>query len=375
MKILQLGKFYPIRGGVEKVMYDLMEGLSSRGIDCDMMCAACEGHRGEVRVNEHGRVLTYHSWKKIAGTTIAPSMLWSLRKLCKQYDLIHVHHPDPMVALALWLSGYKGKVVLHWHSDIVDQKMALKLYMPLQNWLIRRADKIIGTTPVYLKESPHLQQAQDKTVCVPIGIERVQEVGAESIARLKARYPSKKLVFSLGRLVPYKGYDYLIEAGQYIDDDCMILIGGTGPLREKLEKKITDLGLEDKVRLLGRISDEELPVYYHACDIYCMSSVKKTEAFGIVQIEAMSCGKPLIATNIPESGVSWVNKHGVSGLNVAPMNAKELATAIKNILVDQTAYNNFVEGSRKRFDEVFHIDKMVDGCLDVYKDILSRKRI
>ena len=351
------------------MMYDLMEGLSSRGIDCDMMCAACEGHRGEVRVNEHGRVLTYHSWKKIAGTTIAPSMLWSLRKLCKQYDLIHVHHPDPMVALALWLSGYKGKVVLHWHSDIVDQKMALKLYMPLQNWLIRRASRIVGTTPVYLKESPHLREAQEKTLCMPIGIERVPEVAAEQVEGLRARYPGRKIIFSLGRLVPYKGYEYLVEAARYLDDDCVILIGGTGPLREKLEARIGELGLEGKVRLLGRVSDEDLPVYYHACDIYCMSSIYKTEAFGIVQIEAMSCGKPLIATNIPESGVSWVNRHGVSGINVPPMDGQALADAIRQILGNKEEYERYAEGSQRRFQEVFRLDKMIDTALEIYKGL------
>lgn len=369
MKILQLGKFYPIRGGVEKVMYDLMTGLSARGIDCDMMCAACEGHKGEVKINEHGRVLTYKSWKKVAGTTIAPSMLWALKKKCKEYDIIHVHHPDPMAGLALWLSGFKGKVVLHWHSDIVKQELGLKFYMPLQNWLIKRADVIVGTTPVYLAESPHLKHAQEKTTCVPIGIEPVQEVEEEKIQTLKSKYPGKKIVFSLGRLVPYKGYEYLIEAAKYTKDDVVILIGGTGPLREDLEEDIRMLGLQDKVKLLGRISDDDLPTYYRACDIYCMSSVFKTEAFGIVQIEAMSCGKPLIATNIPESGVSWVNKHGVSGINVAPMNGKELAEAINYILSDEEAYKKFSEGSKQRFKEVFLLSNMTNNCLNIYQKL------
>lgn len=371
MKILQLGKFYPIRGGVEKVMYDLMCGISSRGVDCDMMCAACEGHKGVIHVNEHGKVLTFHSWSKLAGTTIAPSMILGLKKICDEYDIIHVHHPDPMAGLALWLSGFKGKVVLHWHSDILQQKIALKLYMPLQNWLLKRADVIIGTTPVYLKESPHLKLVQEKTTCVPIGIEKVQEVSQEEIDKLRARYPGKKIVFSLGRLVPYKGYEYLIEAGNYIDNDTMILIGGTGPLKVVLENKIKNLNLQGKVQLLGRICDEDLPIYYHACDLYCMSSIQKTEAFGIVQIEAMSCGKPLIATNIPESGVSWVNKHGVSGVNVEPKNSKAIANAINDITSNKELYAIYTNGSRKRFADWFQIENMVDGCLKIYKRLLE----
>lgn len=369
MKILQLGKFYPIRGGVEKVMYDLMCGLSAQGIDCDMMCAALEGHKGDVKINEHGRVLTSKTLIKVAGTTIAPSIIFKLRRVCNEYDIIHVHHPDPMVGLALWLSGYKGKVVLHWHSDIVKQKFALTLYKPIQNWLLRRADVVVGTTPVYLKESPHLQKVQHKTKCLPIGIEPIEDVPVEKINNIKERYPGKKIIFSLGRLVPYKGYEYLIEAGQYLTDDYVILIGGTGPLREQLEAKIKRLGLTGKVELLGRVSDEELPVYYHACDVYCMSSVQKTEAFGIVQIEAMSCGKPLIATNIPESGVSWVNEHGVSGLNVTPMKPKELADAILSILNNEESYAKLAEGSKSRFWETFHINKMIEGCKKIYQDL------
>lgn len=369
MKILQLGKFYPIQGGVEKVMYDLMCGLSAEGIDCDMMCAALDLSREVVKINEHGRVLTFPTIRKVAGTMIAPSIIGELRKICNNYDIIHVHHPDPMVGLALWMSGFKGKVVLHWHSDIVKQKVALALYKPIQNWLLKRADVVVGTTPVYLKESPHLKNVQNKTKCLPIGIEPIVDVAEEKVAELRKRYEGKKIVFSLGRLVPYKGYEYLIEAGQYIGDDCVILIGGTGPLRKELEEKIQRLGLTGKVKLLGRVSDEDLPVYYHACDIYCMSSVQKTEAFGIVQIEAMSCGKPLIATNIPESGVSWVNKHGVSGLNVTPMEPKELADAIHTILNNEETYQQLANGSRERFWETFHIDKMIDGCKKIYESL------
>lgn len=367
MRILQLGKFYPIQGGVEKVMYDLMCGLSNRGIDCDMMCAALDGSQEVVKVNERGRVLTFPTIRKVAGTMIAPSIISELRKICSDYDIIHVHHPDPMVGLALWLSGFKGKVVLHWHSDIVKQKLALAIYRPIQNWLLRRANVIVGTTPVYLKESPYLQNVQHKIKCLPIGIEPIVDVPEDKVSELRKKYEGKKIVFSLGRLVPYKGYDYLIEAAQYTSDDCVILIGGAGPMYNELKEKIKELGLTGKVELLGRVSNEDLPVYYHACDIYCMSSIQKTEAFGIVQIEAMSCGKPLIATNIPESGVSWVNKHGVSGLNVTPMKPREIADAIHSILSNKDTYQRLAYGSSERFKETFHIDKMIEGCQKIYE--------
>lgn len=159
-----------------------------------------------------------------------------LEKECRNYDIIHVHHPDPMACIALFLSGYKGKVVLHWHSDIQKQKVLLKFYQPLQEWLLKRADLILGTSPVYLAESPCLQSVQGKTRCLPIGVEPMRPQ-AERVAAIREKYPCKKIVFSLGRLVAYKGYEYLIEAARFLDDDYVLLIGGTGPLKAELDEK------------------------------------------------------------------------------------------------------------------------------------------
>ena len=148
MKVLHLGKFYPIAGGVEKVMYDLTNGLAEKGVSCDMLCAAVEGEGIEKSLSPHSRLICTPTLFKFAATMISPAMITKLRKICNQYDIIHVHHPDPMASFALRLSGFTGTVVLHWHSDIIRHKQFLKLYMPLQTWLLKRADVVIGTTPV-----------------------------------------------------------------------------------------------------------------------------------------------------------------------------------------------------------------------------------
>ena len=327
MKVLQLGKFYPIRGGVEKVMYDLMTGLSAKGVDCDMLCAASdEDDVGVDVLNEHAKLICTRTWAKVKATMLSPGMIMAMRRIRKDYDIVHVHHPDPMACLALYLSGYKGKVALHWHSDIIKQKTLLQFYRPLQRWLINRADVIIGTSPVYLKASPWLKDQQEKCVCLPIGIVPM-DADDEGAAKVREQYKDKKIIFSLGRLVPYKGYKYLIDSAKYLDDSYMILIGGGGPLKSQLMAQIEENGLQDKVKLLGFVKDEDIPAYFGACDLFCMSSVYATEAFGIVQIEAMSAGKPIVATKIPGSGVSWVNAHKESGLNVEPKDSEALADA------------------------------------------------
>lgn len=374
MRILQLGKFYPIHGGVEKVMYDLLIGLTQRGIHCDMLCANFDvREKGFIKsINDIGSLICSSSIMKVSSTMISPSMVLKLRKMCNDYDIIHVHHPDPMAALSLWLSGYKGKVILHWHSDIIKQKNLLKFYLPLQTWLINRADVIFGTTPVYLLESPYLRSVQNKCEVLPIGISPILP-DEKKVLEIKERYNGKKIVFSLGRLVSYKGFKYLVDAAKYLSDDYIILIGGDGNLKKELQEQIIKSRLSEKVKLLGRVSDDDLPNYYGACDVYCLSSIHKTEAFAIVQIEAMSCGKPVVATKIPGSGVSWVNADGESGLNVESENSKALAEAIYKILGDTEQYQKYSTGARERFTQLFKKENMIDSVLNYYQKELSCK--
>lgn len=368
MRILQLGKFYPIRGGVEKVMYELMAGLSERGVDCDMMCALSHGGSQVMTVNSHARLIGCRTLRKVAATMISPAMISSLRERCAGYDIIHVHHPDPMACLSLFLSGYKGKVVLHWHSDIEKQKALLQFYRPLQRWLLNRADVILGTTPVYVAESPCLAHMEHKIECLPIGIDPICP-NPRKVEALKKAYPGKKIIFSLGRLVAYKGYRWLIEAARYLDDDYVVLIGGSGSMKRELMLEIERYGVADKVSLLGRIPDNELPTYYGACTLFCLSSVQKTEAFGIVQIEAMSCGKPIVATRIPHSGVAWVNEHGLSGLNVEPKDAKGLAEAIMAIAGNEAAYQEYTRGAEQRYASLFTKERMIENLLEIYHSL------
>jgi len=373
MRILQIGKFYPVRGGVEKVMYDLMVGLSGRNIRCDMLCTVTEKQKpGVIKLNEHARLMCMSTWMKLSATMISPAMIFKLRKIKHKYNIIHIHHPDPMACLALFLSGYKEKVVLHWHSDILKQQMLLKLYQPLQRWLIRRANMIVGTTPVYVSQSPFLGKVQDKITSLPIGIDELHAEPA-MVAQIREQYAGKKIIYSLGRLVEYKGYEYLIEAAQYLDDTYMILIGGEGHLKQKLQQQIKEQGVSEKVALLGFIPDEQTTAaYFMACDVFCLSSIWKTEAFGIVQIEAMSCGKPVVATNIEGSGVSWVNVDGVTGYNVEPQNAKALALAIQKIVSDVQHYTELSLAARQRYESLFTQEIMIDKCVKLYHELTGK---
>ncbi len=390
MKILQLGKFYPIRGGVEKVMLDLTTGLSSSGTRCDMLCAmsgkdsvdkkdlpfvaeAGKGLTALLQLNPLGRVLCTKSLAKAAGTMISPAMIRYLRAHKDEYDLIHVHHPDPMAALALLLSGFKGRVVLHWHSDIISQKTFFRLYRPIQNWLLRRADAVVCTTPAYIEGSEHLKMFKDKCSSVPIGIAPVLP-DAQAVGEMRSRYPGKHLILSVGRLVPYKGYSYLIQAMASLDDSYHLVIGGKGPLEEQLKSQARECGVTDKVTFLGYVPDEDMPSWFGACDVFVLPSVMKTEAFGIVQIEAMSCGKPVIATRIPGSGVSWVNADGVSGYNVEPCDPEGLAEALRKICENPSEKEKLGKSALERFNSLFTLPKMTEKVLNLYFYLLKQDK-
>ena len=370
MKVLQLGKFYPLKGGVEKVMYALAEGMSERGIDCDAMFASKDGHREDIQLNEHCHIYICRTFLEAKATMMAPTMVTTLKQICNRYDIIHIHHPDPMAALALYVSGFKGRVVLHWHCDIIRQNKLLKFYRPLQNWLIRRADVIIGTSPIYLEQSEALSQVQEKCHCIPIGVYETT-INSALTAQLRKQYAGKHIIFSLGRLVLYKGYEYLIEAAMHLPDDYVVLIGGSGHQHNHLTELIANQGLQDKVKLLGFLPDEQLGAYFDACDLFCLSSFDKREAFAIVQVKAMIHGKPVVSTNIPGSGVPWVNQNDITGKTVPPRDSHALAQAIEEICADPQRYQQFCQQARQRYEKLFRMEDMITKTIALYNELLK----
>jgi len=371
MKILQLGKFYPLQGGVEVVMHRLAQGLAERGIDCDLFYASTDGETSDIELSPHCRIFRSKTLCEAKATMISPDMIVKLRRIHRCYDIIHVHHPDPMAALALFLSGYRGKVVLHWHADIISQNRLLTYYKPLQRWLIGRADLIVGTSPVYISESDALQGVQAKTVAVPIGVVPPNEQKIPPMPALLEQLRDKTIVFTLGRLVLYKGFEYLIEAARQLPDDYVVIIGGRGHQYQALQAKIAAEGVQDKVKLIGFIPQDELTAFFKACRLFCLSSIDKREAFAIVQIEAMAFGKPVVSTDIPGSGVPWVNKNGESGITVKPCDSGALAEAIVQLCSDDDRYQDYCRRARERYERLFRYETMIDRMEEIYRKLMN----
>lgn len=364
MKVLQVCKFFPpVFGGIEQVAFDISDGLKK--LHQNYVDILCVSNTSKSSLENWGYKIFRESIIGVLfSTPISFSYIMRWMKIRNDYDIVHVHLPNPLAVLALFLFRTKAKVVIHWHSDIVKQKKLLILFKPLQHWILKRSEKIIVTSDVYGKTSLSLREYQSKIISIPIGIEPdgfpVDEL---FYAELKEKFKGRKVVFSLGRLVYYKGFAFLIEAARNLPDDTVIIIGGEGELKKSLQEKISANNLDDKVFLVGGILYGHLSSYYMLCDIFCLPSIHESEAFGVVQLEAMSFKKPIVSTNIKNSGVPWVNKSGVSGIVVEPCDANALvdgimmAIAQKDILSFK-AYNRFLELFTKR--------KMVDDIYDLY---------
>jgi rhamnosyl/mannosyltransferase len=299
-------------------------------------------------------------------------MIGKLREVQGDYDIIHIHLPDPMAAAALYVDRPKAALVLHWHGDVIRQKLLLPIYRPFQTWMLKRSDAILATSPNYIEGSSALAPHRSKCHVVPIGVDVSDiDVSSERVREIKDRFKGKRIVLSIGRLTPYKGYDHLIEAARHLGDDYVILIAGSGELGTALSRRIRDLGLTGQVHMLGRVAHEDVGSYYEASDVFCLSSISKNEAFGIVQVEAMLFGKPVVSTNVRGSGIVYANIDGETGLVVEPGDPRALADAIMRICDDPELYRRLAAGGMKRAGEVFTVAHMLDSTLEVYRRVLA----
>ncbi|ENL0180125.1 glycosyltransferase [Escherichia coli] len=346
----------------------MSEGCLSKGIDSSVLAVNHKTNSYEYDLNGvhvYGCKSNYH----YASADVSISYIIKLRQIIESFDIIHIHLPNPLANLALFFSNYKNKkIIIHWHSDIVKQKKLKMLYMPLQQWLLKRADAIITTSPVYGEFSDDLRKHKNKIKIIPIGINPENyKVDTNIVKKIHEQYKGKKIIFSLGRLVYYKGFEYLVESAKFLPDDYIILIGGNGEEKQKLLELIQRYKLEDKVKLLGFIRHEELSSYFAASNVFCLPSIEKSEAFGVVQLEAFLFNIPVVSCDIKGSGVGWVNKNNVSGIVVQPKFPYELADALKKIISDRDKYADV----KKYFTENFHVNVMVERTIKLYKEIIN----
>jgi rhamnosyl/mannosyltransferase len=361
---LHVGKFWPPHyGGIETHLRELCTGLASV-VDVDVVVS----NVGRDYVQEQDgdmRVTRVPTFARVASAPLSPRMLGFLRE--SPADLVHLHLPNPPAVIAYLLSGHRGKLVVTVHSDIVRQRMMAKLLSPTLTALLRRADAIVSFSPNRLEHSAVLQGFRNKCHVIPHGIpfEQYDRVDRAQIEEIRNRY-QKPIVLAVGRLVYYKGFEYLIRAMRKID--AQLLLIGEGPLHQQLLGQVAASGVQDKVSFLGNVTD--LRPYYHACDVFALPSIAVSEAFGIVQLEAMACGKPVVNTQLP-SGVPWVSQNGITGITVPPCDVDALAEAVSVLLAQPELAARYGRAARRRVEQEFATERMLARTLGLYSRVLG----
>ena len=368
MKILQVSKlYYPWVGGVEKHVKDLVDGIKEQ-VAVEVL--ACQPKGKECREEVDGVLVTRAGSIGIyLGMPLSFSFPRLLRESAKKADILHFHSPFPLGEISLLLFGFRNKkVVVTYHSDIVRQKFWLRFYRPFLQRFLRRADCIIVTSQNLLDSSPFLQPQKKKCHIVPLGID-IEEFKNRQTGKVEfLNQANKKIVLFVGRLVSYKGLEFLLKAMR--DVDALLLIVGEGPLREQLESLVKTLRLESRAVFLGKLSDEELKYCYEICDVFVLPSVERTEAFGIVQLEAMLAGKPVVNTDLP-TGVPFVSTHQETGFTVPPRDAKALSVALNTLLGNEKLADAFGRNAVDRVRLLFSKETMIKRILEIYEEVLS----
>ena len=352
MKILQINKlYYPWIGGIETVARDIAIHFNKKE-DIFITNLVCQP-KGKRKKDGVDGVDTYRasSMGIVKGMPLSFDFFFLFKKLVQESDLIFIHHPFPLAYIAYWLFGRKKNVVVWYHSDIVKQKFLRKLFAPFLTFLLRRATHIFVSNKTLIQTSYILPRFSEKCRVIYFGIDtslfQKDVLKEKNITDIISQY-NTPLLLSVGRLVYYKGFSYLIEAMK--DVSATLLIIGDGPLKDELLELIQTHHLEERVHIIDPVDD--LVPYYHACDIFVLPSSEPSEVFGIVQIEALACGKPVINTLLP-TGVPEVSVHQKTGLSVPPKDSEALAHAINTLLEDKDLYHQFSQRALSEVQERF----------------------
>ena len=361
-------------GGVENICKYLVERMPWH--ETSVVCFNDGKANAVDDVNGH-RVYRAGAFVNIARQALSMSykngLQWAI--LAEKPDVIQFHWANPFPAILLRMVMPRNvRLVLHWHMDIIRQWYLYWAVRPWEKWLIKRADRIVVTSPQYRDGSKPLRDVVDKVRIVPNAIEdssfEKRPEDERRIMEIRERYGGKPIVFFMGRHTRYKGLPHLIEAERFMKSDCVIVIGGRGPLTEKLKFQAERRGSR-RIHFVDQLSDDDLRCHLYAADVFAFPSVTKNEAFGVALAEAMYCYTPAVTFTIEGSGVNWVNKDGVTGIEV-PQDSnldREYAAAIDKLVTDNELRKIYSIAAHERVRDNFLMKHMVKAMEKVYEEI------
>lgn len=361
MKVLHVYKDFdpPVHGGIERHMALMCRYQREWG---EVSALTCSGSLRTRRVTRDGtEVMEAGEWGRVQGAPASPSYPWRMRRA--NADVVVLHVPHPTGELGYLLSRPRGALVVRYHSDVVRQANAMRLYKPVLMHFLRRADIILPTSQRYVDMSPVLQSFTDRCDVVPLGIEveRFSAPAPEKVKSVRERY-GERFVFFCGRHRYYKGLKYLVEAAAQID--VPVVIAGDGPERNELEQMASRS--TGNIVFPGSLEQDDLIAHLHAATVVAFPSVERSEAFGIGILEAHACGTPVVATQLG-TGVEFANLDGETGLNVSPRDATALAKGLNRLLGDPELAATMGARGKARVAAEFDVRNIARMEWDLYR--------
>lgn len=393
IKILHVGKYYsPFKGGIENFLKDLLE-CEALGKSCHSRVLAHHHDRNSPSVTESIGGISVRKvklWWKLLYAPICPTFHSELANEIREFspDVLHIHMPNLSAFLCLFCKEARRLPwIIHWHSDVLgtEQDWRIKLLYPLyrvfEKKLLQTASSIVCTSPNYLHSSKALKGFNHKCTVIPLGVrldERETQItplatgldessGEARIAKDSDTQPLKLLC--VGRLSYYKGHKYLLDAVARLNNVQLTIIG-KGEMRNDIEARIARNSLTKRVTLKGEVNDDELSDQIRAADLICLASIERTEAFGLVTLEAARSKKPALVTNVVGSGMSWVVVDKSTGWVVPAKDTDALAQCIKNIQHDRSTVVTFGEAAYNRLTKHFQINAVGEEIAALYENTL-----
>lgn len=358
--------YYPdLFGGTLTVIRDICASLKDTFASAVLTCSQSADQR-EIVVNDVP-VERVRSFGNVMSLPAAPAYPWRLWQKIAEHDLLALHAPFPLADLVFALGfGRNRPLVVHWHADIVTHSGLRWLIEPLMRRTLRRAKAIIVSDGVLIEETPLLREFEDKCHVVPFGI----DTSVYDWPKIEPHHVNDRgrLVLACGRLVPYKGYDVLIRAAVNRKFEAWII--GEGAERPRLEQLISELGVGDRVRLLGSVTDSERIKLMCLADVFVMPSVTNAETFGLSQLEAMAAGRPVVNTAL-DTAVPRVARHGMEGITVPPGDAEKLGEAIDALISDPERRRRLGLSARARAVSRYSATAFKEGMESVYRNAVT----
>jgi glycosyltransferase involved in cell wall biosynthesis len=360
MRILELGKFYPPhRGGMESSLELLCRGLVRRGHEVRVLVAADDRHASAQSCDGvHIRRLS--NWGEVRSVPMLPSLFGALRSELRDHppDVLHLHLPHPLGMWATRWLARSERLMITYHSDIVRQRWLAKSLAHDRQKVLARASRIHVSSEALLQESVDLSRHRSRCEAIPFGveIEKYREHDPLRHQRWTDRL-GQHYALCVGRLVYYKGVDVLLEALR--ETTIPLVVVGDGPLRTEWETLARVLGLEGQVHFVGEISAESLRALYQGARLFVLPSQERSETFGLVQLEAMAAGCPIVVCRA-SGGVASVHEEGRTAVMVPPHDVDALREAVVDLWEDEARRRDLSHAALDRVRAFFDAGRSVD---------------